>query len=240
MRTLFQISELDDGRLDFYGVSFSGFGHPHSIIDRYIHELNKASWAAKFWISLFGAAQQLQDWEMSFFNAEQEPYHYDEDDEFLPDLDDDTWQESQIELVSKPPSSPEKDLEWQKRKMAVSAGLTEWRQEMAARKRIHDWEVIKHTVLADIARKMPLSRKELMDVRGVGKATWDRYGEEILTAVQKALFSLEKPESTEAGDGGRQVSSEKPDSMPADEGGDGAGLPISGAGLPKVPLPAPL
>ena len=88
--------------------------------------------------------------------------------------------------------------------------------EIAARKGIHDWEVIKHSVLAEIARKMPLSQKELMDVRGVGIATWNRYGEDILTVVQGALFSSEGQAPVNAHD------------------------EITGAGPLKEPCPAPL
>lgn len=200
MKTLLHICELDDGRLDFHGADYSEFELHHSSF--YISELRRAPWAAKFWISLFGAAQQFQDLEMSFLSREPEfDNYYEEEDEYLPDWDDDSWQASQMQVFPKPQSSPEADPEWQKKKMSVSASLTEWRQEIAARKGIHDWEVIKHSVLAEIARKMPLSQKELMDVRGVGITTWDRYGEDVLSVVQRTLDSLKEPDSV-AGDGG--------------------------------------
>lgn len=218
MKTLLHICELDDGRLDFHGADYSEFDiHYYSSFNRYISELKRAPWAAKFWISLFGAAQQFQDLEMSFLSREPEfDNYYEEEEEYLPDWDEDSWQASQMEVFPKPKSCPEADPEWQKKKMAVSASLTDWRQEMAARKGIRDWEVIKHSVLAEIARKMPLSRKELMDVRGVGITTWDRYGEDVLTVVQRALDSLEEPAPVNADD------------------------ESSGAGPLKEPCPAPL
>lgn len=216
MRTLLQISELDDGRLDFYGAPYSEIEQYPASLDRYMHELKRAPWTAQFWIGLFGAAQQLKELGMSFFAPEpdNDSDYYDEDD-YFPDWDENCWQTSQTESVSESPSTQESYLERQKKTTAVFACLAEWRQETADRKGIHDWDVVKHSVLSSIARKIPLSREELMDVRGVGNLTWDRYGEEILTVVQAALASLEEP-----------------DSAPVEEGSPGAG-PL------EVPCPAP-
>jgi len=225
MKTLLHICELDDGKLEFYGADYSEFERHHSSLNRYIHQLRMAPWAAKFWISLFGAAQQFQDLEMSFLSREPEFDNYYEEEEYLPDWDDSSWPTSKMEVFPKPKSNPEADPEWQKKKMAVSTSLTEWRQEMAARKGIHDWEVIKHSVLAEIARKMPLSQKELMDVRGVGITTWDRYGEDVLTVVQRALDSLEEPDSV-AGD-------DESSCAVVEDGGS------AGAGPLEEPCPAP-
>ena len=229
MKTLLHICELDDGKLEFYGADYSEFERHHSSLNRYIHQLRMAPWAAKFWISLFGAAQQLQELDMNDLSLEPEFDNYYEEDEYLPDWDDDSWHASQVDVFSKPQRSPEADPEWQKKKMAVSASLTEWRQETAERKGIHDWDVIKHSVLAAIARKMPLSRDELMDVRGVGNVTWDRYGEEILSVVQKALVILGEPDSVNADDGNTGA---------GPHFGAFRGNPV-GAGPLEEPCPAP-
>ena len=197
MKTLLQVSEWEDGSLSFYSAPYPGIENYYELFSRFIPELKKAPYEAQMWIELFGGVLQMMDLGMSsymtepdyddYYNVEEEPWSNQKD---KPCTMPDSHREPD------PPYNPEMDPEWQKRRIAISSGLKNWRQEKAEQKGIHNWEIIKHTVLAEIARKMPITREDLMSVRGIGDTTWNRYGAEILSVVRKSMDSAsgDKPD----------------------------------------------
>jgi hypothetical protein len=61
--------------------------------------------------------------------------------------------------------------------------LVKWRKDIAEEKGIPAYCVLHNSVLMAIATDFPECKRDLMDVRGFGAKSWERYGEEILTFV---------------------------------------------------------
>ena len=58
--------------------------------------------------------------------------------------------------------------------------LKDWRREQYKALKIPSYMVMSNKTLQDIATIIPRSREELMTIKGFGKASWEKYGEEIL------------------------------------------------------------
>ena len=263
MRTLLQIDELENGEMVFQSAECPEPIYCFIHLEELVHQLRKnASLSAQAWITFFGIAQQMLDRGMYTPRYEDEYPDYDYYEE------DDYWRHDTDEVPRlpepKPVYNPEMDPEWQMKRLTITEELKAWRQEKAEKWGVHDYDIIKHTVLVDIARAMPLSREELLDVRGVGELTLARHGEDILSVVKKALESFPEASSGEAedgadGDGGADGADGQADGAgwgsdgagggsdgaggQADGAGgqaDGAGGGSDGAGPKKVRAPAPL
>ena len=250
MRTLLQIDELENGEMVFQSAECPEPNYCFIHLEELVHQLKKnAPLSAQAWITFFGIAQQMLDRGMYTPRYEDEYPDYDYYEE------DDYWRHDTDEVPRlpepKPVYNPEMDPEWQMKRLTITEELKAWRQEKAEKWGVHDYDIIKHTVLVDIARAMPLSREELLDVRGVGELTLARHGEDILSVVKKALESFPEASSGEAEDGAEgqadvaNAADEVEDaggpdgSATADEA-DGAGGGSDGAGPKKVRAPAPL
>ena len=201
MRTLLQIDELENGEMVFQSAECPEPIYCFIHLEELVHQLRKnAPLSAQAWITFFGIAQQMLDRGMYTPRYEDEYPDYDYYEE------DDYWRHDTDEVPRlpepKPVYNPEMDPEWQMKRMTITEELKAWRQEKAEKWGVHDYDIIKHTVLADIARAMPLSREELLDVRGVGELTLARHGEDILSVVKKALESFPEAAASEAEDGG--------------------------------------
>ena len=129
--------------------------------------------------------------------------YYDED--YWEGPEEEHWESEDLWAQERETPRLEDDPAWQEKKAALQAELKKWRRETALRKGINDWDVIKHTVLEGIAKAMPTTQKELMNVRGFGELTYTRYGEEILSIVQKTITLQADTEGEEpAGDAGEE------------------------------------
>lgn len=186
MKTLLRICELDDGKLCIQTASCPRQEDYNHQIEQIVSALRMGSWNAQIWASLLAIAQQMLDLGIVPQSWESDDYLFDEDyweepEEEHRESEDRPW------VSERSTSHPEDDRAWQEKKAALQAELNRWRQETAIRKGIHEWDVIKHTVLEGIAKAMPTTRKELMNVRGFGELTYTRYGEEILSIVQKTI-----------------------------------------------------
>ncbi len=79
--------------------------------------------------------------------------------------------------------SIEKD-QVQEQEIKVNLGLEmrlkKWRQEHYTALNIPSYMVMSNKTLQEIATRIPRSREELMAIKGFGKASWEKYGEELL------------------------------------------------------------
>ena len=62
-----------------------------------------------------------------------------------------------------------------------------WRRERAYKDGIKPYIIFSDATLIEIVNKLPKSKEELMDIRGVGEKKVERYGEEILKIISKEL-----------------------------------------------------
>lgn len=65
--------------------------------------------------------------------------------------------------------------------------LKEWRREKARELNVSAYIVINNRVLQSIANALPAGAEELLAIHGVGPATLERYGAEILSLVESYL-----------------------------------------------------
>lgn len=78
------------------------------------------------------------------------------------------------------------------RQMAALRELHGWRDEIAERRDVATFRVIGNDVLIAVARELPTQPSELRDLRGVPGSLAERYGDDMVAAVARAL---ELPES---------------------------------------------
>jgi ribonuclease D len=78
------------------------------------------------------------------------------------------------------------------REMAALRELYNWREEVARRRDVATFRVVGNEVLIAVARTLPRDGRALHRTQGLPSSIADRYGEELLAAVQRAL---ELPES---------------------------------------------
>lgn len=214
MKTLLKIEESDTGRLYIDCAPCPPVRKCSAFLDKLIIAIRDSSWYARTWSSLMGIAQQMLDLGIAS-SYEEEDYYCDYyDDYYEPEPD-----EEPFPLPKPIPTyfNPEKDPEWQRKRLLILERLKSWRQETADRKGLNTWEVLKHVALDNISRAMPANHKELMKVRLIGERTCSRYGEEILTIVQSVLElpaeagTEEEAEAGETGDGETGVAQEGAD-----------------------------
>ena len=201
MKTLLLINKLDNGKLDCSGAQCPPIEDYDFIMGQVIHGLKEAPWCVREWIRLFGMAVQMMDLGIGFLYdvPEYDPFL---EEDFGPDPNNDSdnhtaelqhesflSHESSLKMAPASQYNRQLDPEWQRKRLAIKDELKTWRQEKALQKDVPVWQVIKNTVLEDIARAMPVSREDLMNVRGIGELTFARYGEDILSIVQKLMLS---------------------------------------------------
>jgi ATP-dependent DNA helicase RecQ len=61
--------------------------------------------------------------------------------------------------------------------------LKVWRKERANRDSIKPYIIFSDATLIEIVNKLPKTREELFDIRGVGEKKVERYGEEVLKII---------------------------------------------------------
>lgn len=61
--------------------------------------------------------------------------------------------------------------------------LAAWRYDTAIQKNLPEFDVAPNLTLKDIATTLPKTKRQLTNVRGIGKARWQKYGEELLKLV---------------------------------------------------------
>ena len=64
--------------------------------------------------------------------------------------------------------------------------LKVWRKERANRDSIKPYIIFSDATLIEIVNKLPKSREELFDIRGVGEKKVERYGEEVLEIINRS------------------------------------------------------
>ncbi len=68
----------------------------------------------------------------------------------------------------------------------IEAALAAWRKEEAKRRRVPAFRIFTNQTLVHLASLRPETTKDLLAVRGVGKATAKNYGSQILEVIRKA------------------------------------------------------
>ena len=81
------------------------------------------------------------------------------------------------EIVQRIEKDQEEDI---KINFELEMRLKDWRREQYKALKIPSYMVMSNKTLQDIATRIPRSREELMTIKGFGKASWEKYGEEIL------------------------------------------------------------
>ena len=111
--------------------------------------------------------------------------------------------------------------------------LKEWRREKARELNVSAYIVINNRVLQSIANALPAGAEELLAIHGVGPATLERYGAEILSLVESYLDpyrgvseaaeepaeitpgeTRRGPEASEAAEEPAEISPEEPGNAP--------------------------
>jgi len=197
MSTLLQLTRLEDGTIQLSGAPCPSSEERREYVDRIAFALSESPWPVQIWCNLLGVASQMLD--LGLYQDYWLPDYFEQDGNW-DDSADERWETLSLCPAPVVEKKPEMDPEWQKKRMAIRDKLVQWRQEVAARKGLNSWEVIKPTVLEGISRAMPVERKELLDVRGVGELTCARFGEEILEIVQSVVHASADPDADGAGE----------------------------------------
>ena len=85
------------------------------------------------------------------------------------------------EKVRKPqaPDYSEADIEHP----ALFRQLKDWRSRQASEQGVAHFQILHQRVLIQIAVNLPVNKTELKRIKGVGKKTLEKYGEDILAMV---------------------------------------------------------
>ena len=65
--------------------------------------------------------------------------------------------------------------------------LKSWRIEKAKKTKFPPYYICSDSVLGQIAVTLPKNKEELMQIKNLGKKTIDKYGDEILSVIQKFI-----------------------------------------------------
>jgi hypothetical protein len=67
---------------------------------------------------------------------------------------------------------------------ALYKRLSEWRQQLADEQGIRPWEVVTNITLAELVTFLPTNNRNLLSIKGIGKAKLKRFGEAILKIIE--------------------------------------------------------
>lgn len=70
--------------------------------------------------------------------------------------------------------------------------LSEWRKAKAKELQVPAYSVMRQTSLVAIAQRMPLDKKSLQKIEGVGEVKVKKYGDEIIALVRKCIEDVKK------------------------------------------------
>ena len=79
----------------------------------------------------------------------------------------------------------EKEEQEIKVNLGLEMRLKDWRYKQFKALNIPSYMVMSNKTLLEIATKIPRSREELMAIKGFGKASWEKYGEELLAITSE-------------------------------------------------------
>jgi len=74
---------------------------------------------------------------------------------------------------------------------ALYRALRTWRNERARSDGVPSYVIARNVQLAEICRRLPHTLAELREVKGIGEATCEKYGQEILTHIPPAAPEAE-------------------------------------------------
>jgi ATP-dependent DNA helicase RecQ len=80
----------------------------------------------------------------------------------------------------------------------LSARLRQWRLEKARSLGVPAYVVLHNSVLDEIARQQPQTLLELSEIKGIGPSRTERFGEEILALIGRALAGVHQATAPEA------------------------------------------
>lgn len=80
---------------------------------------------------------------------------------------------------------------------ALYKRLSEWRQQLADEQGIRPWEVVTNITLAELVTFLPTNNRNLLSIKGIGKAKLKRFGEAILKIIES--YSREENVSVNLG-----------------------------------------
>jgi len=66
--------------------------------------------------------------------------------------------------------------------------LLSWRSEKAKELKVADQKIFPHKVIMELSKKLPTSKKELQEIKGVGKKIIENFGAEIITIIDDYSF----------------------------------------------------
>lgn len=67
---------------------------------------------------------------------------------------------------------------------ALYKRLSEWREDLAGEQGIRPWEVVTNTTLLELVTFLPTNNRNLLNIKGIGKAKLKRFGEAIAKIIE--------------------------------------------------------
>lgn len=92
--------------------------------------------------------------------------------------------------------------------------LAIWRRNTASAKELAEFDVAPNLTLMDISTSLPTTKRQMTNIRGIGKARWQKYGEELLQIVlaycqENQIDPAAKPKSNSRATGNSQARLDK-------------------------------
>lgn len=67
---------------------------------------------------------------------------------------------------------------------ALYKRLSQWREDLAGEQGIRPWEVVTNTTLLELVTFLPTNNRNLLNIKGIGKAKLKRFGEAIVKMIE--------------------------------------------------------
>lgn len=80
---------------------------------------------------------------------------------------------------------PSKDLPDRLKPLYIT--LRRWRNERAKADGVPSYVIFRNMQLAEICRRLPRTKADLLQIEGIGESTWRKYGEEVLALIPKGI-----------------------------------------------------
>jgi len=99
------------------------------------------------------------------------------------------------EVRRRRPSGPDPAEDLPDNRKALYRDLRTWRNERAKADGVPSYVIARNVQVAEICRRLPRTLAELKEIDGIGEATCEKYGRDILARVPEALPAVEAEQS---------------------------------------------
>lgn len=97
-----------------------------------------------------------------------------------------------IKLTFEPMEKPEEEQRVDQPEVdnALDHALRQWRREEAIRRGVPTYIVMSERTIRVLIKDQPVTKDEIVELKGIGPKTWDLYGEVLLAIIKEAQGAI--------------------------------------------------